>query len=213
MARVVAGDHTVMNHMLFGSLTPVVQNYIQQSQANFMGSLNNIGKQFAETANNLFTRLDQSEAMRLAKAALRTIKVYGVTDIIQPLYTEEKIRTAPTCMIPYIMALPKVTDLYNEGLIDGYGDRYLPNPNPIPMGWDNPYYVNVMNGMENIISVSEDEDEDIIEFTIQWDDDLIVGLPPLMDDEAYEIKNTWDHIRWYIKQRKDITSIYENDIA
>lgn len=210
MARVVIGDRTVMNAMLFGGPPPMLQDYMQQSQQHFLGTLNDVGRQFAETAQHTFAQLDASEAMRLAKAAFRTINVYGLTDIIQPLYTEERIRTAPQCMIPYIMACPEITSLYNEGVIDGYNDRYTPVTKTIPMGWENPYYAQVMNGQ--MILTNEDEEDERVEYTYTLDEDEFKDLNPLESDEAYEILNTWDHIRSYIKQRKDVTSIYESNI-
>lgn len=211
MAQVVVGDREVLDQIMFGSPPPILQQYLASTQQRFMGTLNEIGVQFANTANNLFARLDSSEAMRLARAALRTVEIFGVADVIKEISSLEQLRIAPSTMIPYIMACPELTDLYNEGVIDGYAGRWNPTSYSNLRGWDNPYYAQVMQGQ---MTFTEDEESGnvVYECTSIMEDDFFDDLPALLPEEADDIQTTWDHVRWYIKAKQDLTSVYESEI-
>lgn len=211
MAQVVFGDREVLDQIMFGSPPPMLQQYIASTQQRFMGTLNDIGMQFANTANNLFARLDSSEAMRLARSALRAVEIYGVSDVVQEISSLEKLRIAPSVMIPYIMACPELTDLYNEGVLDAYDGRWTPTSYSHQVGWDNPYYAQVMQGHMEFID-NEETGESQFQCTSIMEDDFFDDLLALLPEEADDVITTWDHIRWYIKQKHDVTSIYESQL-
>lgn len=209
MARVVSGDREVLSQMMFGAPSMALQNYIQQTQQAFMGGLNHIGQQFMNVASNVFTRLDTSEAMQIARAALRQINVYRQHDIIDYLSTVEDIQIAPDIMVPYIMAHPTLSQYYIDGMVDGYHGRYHTPVTAQEVGWDNPYYCQVMNGV--ITEYIDEDGNECAEFVTPLDDRLD-ELPPLLDEEQNMILDTWDQITYHLKQKRDVTSIYDAEI-
>lgn len=218
MAQIVSGDREVFNYMMFGSTDPGFQQYVNQTNNYFGNMFTQVGRQFVDTAKNMFARMESSEAMQLAKAALRRANVYFQEDIIYQMNTVEQLQEAPNCMVKWLMAEPTVRQLYLDNRVEGYGERYE-NKYRNEMDWTLPEYAQVYDGWivtNPVVTVNEETGEEIIEeeeeFNIVFEDEED-WIPEILDEEALMIQSAHHLIAKALKEKRDPTSFYDNYVA
>lgn len=230
MAQIVYGDREVMGHMLFGAPDPYIHQYMNEVNNYFGSKLTDIGRSFVNTASQVFTRMESSEAMRIAKAAMRKLNTFVNRDVIQYIPEIEKLQEAPTSMVRYIMAYPELRDLYHNGRIEGYGERYI-DIYPDLSGWNHPDYQAVYHGWmhtvvepicasvsetdlaDGITEVNQDvvyEEYDVCDIIVHDDDDP--EFINLTDEEAQLIIHAHHLAQDAIDERRDPTSYYDSQI-
>ena len=124
---------------------------------------------------------------RRAKSALRKAVSLGRRDCIRVLEDMGDMQHAPDVMLPWLMAHPRMNTAYRRKEIEGYGDRYHENftfDRPI----DNPYFRKAQNGRWV-------EQEDGCEVAVEyWGTDETEMLPDLLEEEVFDIYESWDKI-------------------
>ncbi len=190
-----AGDVRSFDAMLFPEQSPQTSSYIQSQLNSFSSTLTEIGKQFVESSKALYEKINDSNAIRLAKAAVRMAKGMFHPNMIIPLETLEDVRAAQPMMQRYIMAEPTLREQYHRQLVDGFSDTYA-DVEPKRIGEKHYDYRRVMDGI-----VIDDEEEGWI--ANNYFEDLRGDDRDLDLVEQRAILKTWDIIRMALASEKD----------
>jgi hypothetical protein len=186
--RIITGDPGTLELFAFGEKTQSALNFLEDQAYRLSDSLTNTGKAFMEQGREVFQRYNGSEALRAAKAAIRTVQYCFQTDIIRPLSNIGAMQQAPLSMQRWIMACPDVRELYHQQRCDGYSDTYI-DMEPASIGTDHTDYRKVMSGLI----------QECVEGDVDWkttiyfegdDDDVRLSL-----SEKVDIVSTWDLIK------------------
>lgn len=219
MARLVTGDRSVAGMMMFGAPDPYLMQYLNQVNHHFNSVLTDVGRQFADAARGMFARMESSEALRLARAAMRKVNAFGQIDVIHSVNTIEQLQEAPNAMIPWIMTHPTLRQYHYDNRIDAYGNRYV-DPTPGVIGWVQPEYAAVYGGWLNQVvetkvneTTGEEETEHFVEWSIPLEDEDDPFAPQLLDEEALMIQQAHNIVDMALHENRDPTSYYDNQIV
>lgn len=193
-------DHLIFPQQHYNNL-----NYFRNQVEQFSNTLTDYGRQFIERARDIYISINDSEAIRKAKAVLRYAKgVFNPTHIV-PLESLEDLRAAQPIMQRYIMAQPDIRNLYHSQRCDGYSDTYT-DMHPGKVGDDHYDYRRVM---QDVVQVT---DEGWV--AKSYVEDLLEGDRELDFDEQINILRTWEIIQMFAEAAKaDPTSLFNGEIA
>lgn len=187
--------------LAYGTPHPGTMNYIRQKFETLSTTLTDRGMEFMADARQKWDEFMGSAAMRRARAVKE--KLLGGTFLRNEVQTYSGIgefQSATPLMQNVIMSEPLVRQMFYDQRISGYAGSYV-DPNPGCIGWDDPQYRMVMNGV-----LVDDEEHD-------WHcrivlDDLPEGIAPYAIDQKSTILNTWATARSFIEAgREDITNL------
>lgn len=200
MANVIDGGSAAFDYLLYGERDANLAGYLNQMRDDAMKHLGSGAQQFVQRAKENVERFYTSDAMRLARAAVRKVaSLYGI-DEIYDLATIGQIQHAPPKMIPYVMAEPTLREMYHKQQVSGYGDDYIDTA-PGVVGEGHHEYEQVIDGvfmddpddLENCVATSflHHEPEDLLDHDQQMSIQLV----------------TWNEIRIALaKGKEDPTS-------
>lgn len=213
MAQIVRGDREVFSHMLFGGPDPYLQQYIQETNNHFSTMLTSVGQQFVQNAQNIFSRIESNEALRLARAAMRKVNTYLQEDVIYQMTTIDELQEAPNIMVQWIMAHPQLRQLHKDEVIDAYGNRYI-DVQPGAYKWNHQDYCTIYGGwMEQRTEIITKEDgtqteEHFVEYVTPLEDESDIEV--LLDEEAVMIHQAHVLVDRALAEKRDPTSYYDN---
>lgn len=196
------------DYLLFPEQNFANHQYIQNQFTTFSNTLTDIGRKFIESSKDLYEKVNDSNAVRLAKAALRNAKGLFQPDKIVSIDNVEDLRNAQPVMQRYIMAEPTIRELYHKQQCDGYSDTYA-DIEPDKIGDKHYDYRRVMTG----IIVDEVVDGEDSWVSRNYCDDLLGDDRDLNFDEKIDILKTWDIIKMCVSNNQDPTSIYSNELV
>lgn len=201
--RIIEGGDHVFDALAYGVDRPVeTMTYFQKEINNIGTTLSDAGKGFFSNVKSIYDNINNSEAMRIARAAIQTAATLFLPNTIIPLITIEQFQTAGSIMQRWTMANPLVREKYHAQLIDGYSDSYV-DTQPGVIGRDHYDYRCVMNAV-----IQEDDENDTWSVSY-FPDELIVGDKELSHDEKVDIIKSWDLAEMFIRAGdKDPTSAY-----
>lgn len=208
MAQVISGGEDAFRLMAFGIPAQQTLNYVESQYQQLRQVVGGVANQFIEGAYALYQKQSGEEAIRLAKATLRTASHFFQTNLIRPLPTIGDIQQAPIMMQRWIMADPVTRNLYHQNRIDGYSDSYV-DLTPGVSGEGHKDWEMVMSGrvVENA-TPGDDEPEWISTTYVHGDEE---EDPILTLVEQNDILSTWDLIRtMFGPGKEDPTSVYCN---
>lgn len=188
--------------MLFADRNPMTSSYIEQQLTNFSQTLNDIGRRFVESSREIYEKVNDSNAIRMAKAAIRMAKGMFHPNAIVPLETEQDIRAAHPIMQRYIMVDDVIRARYLAQQIDGYSDTYA-NVDGNAVGRDHYDWRRVNTG---IVKETVDENGEESWTASQFYDDDRPGDIPLEFSEKIDILRTQHLARMFIEAGKDVTN-------
>lgn len=189
------------DYLAFPMQNPNNQVYIQSQLANFSQSLTDIGRKFIETSQAIYEKVNDSNAMRIAKAAVRMAKgMFHPNEIVQ-LNTIEDFRFAQPMMQRFIMAEPSLRELYHRQQVDGYSDTYA-DVEPAFVGVDHYDYRRVTDG---IIEDTVDENGEDTFICRNYFEDLRPDDKELTIEDKSAILSSWELIRMFTQAGKDPT--------
>jgi hypothetical protein len=174
MVMIVQGDTNLFNAMVYGQERhPGTMQYLQNQVNQFTGALTEFGQAFMSGAQNLYDQFNSSEAMRMARAAIRRFDSMFLPDRIQTLNSLGHLQNAPVTMQRWIMANPDIRRLSLGQRIDGYSDTYTdvwPHDGP---GKDHYDYRRMTDGV--LLEVYDEEKGLDGHIAHVWLDDKIEG--------------------------------------
>ena len=201
--RMESGSPETFNYLIYGEKDPRTLNYLENQINSFSNVVTTAGNQFFDDVRSMYEKVNGSEALRVARAAIRQAKAFFNEDVIRPLSNIGDIQTAGLKMQRWIMAEPTLRGMYNQQLVDGYSNTYLDlYSNTVA---DTHYdYRRVMDGV-----IKTDEDgTDCIE---HYFESLVDGDRDLDIDEVADIQGTWETVRALLNSDdRDPTSVWDS---
>jgi hypothetical protein len=123
--NVVEAAPMAFDYLAFPNQSPITALYFQNQLQNFNAALTETGQRFMQGARELYQRINDSTAIRMAKAAIRHAKGMYQPNVIIQIDDIEGFRSATPMMQNYIMAQPDLRDLYHQQRVNGYSDTYI----------------------------------------------------------------------------------------
>lgn len=206
MARVMTGDVSMFSAALYGApQQAVVQNVREHLYA--VGSrLGEMGQSIIQYAEEKIDEAVNSDAYRLANAALRRVASLWDVNEIRALQEYYHVQNAQSVMIPYVMAEPTIRKLYQQGLCEAYGAEYH-DKHKQDIGENHLEWRQVMNGIATIGGDDDTFDWEATTYSDSFDDSV-----PLEFEQQLDILTSWDTIRRAIADGVDPTSRYDANL-
>lgn len=195
MAIVLEGGADHFGALAFGRTSQatlqMLDSYNQRVSQNFQVA----ERQFSDKMRDVFARVDESEAMRLARAVGRKIRNFWSTEDIHPLTNIGMAQHASVTMQRWVMAEPTVRKMYHEQKVEGYVDSYVDVHGQV-YGSNHYDYRRATQGL--IVETPEEGWQ-----AATYMEDLLEGDRELLLDEKADIQATWEFIRGALKRKKD----------
>ncbi len=198
------------NQLVYPEQNPSLQGYFYNQVHQINQTLTDFGQQFMAANRALYEKINDSEAIRIARMALRYAKGLVHPNSIVALVDLESLKAASLVNQRFIMASPVVRDLYHRQLIDGYSDTYE-DLSPGKIGDAHYDYRRVMH---SVVQDTKDEHGEYEWVAKQYYEELIQGDRVLSATEKFDILKTWDVIDLFLKSgQEDPTSIFSTKIG
>lgn len=146
---------------LQGSFAPMGQQALQAMQQVQMAQLQQLQQlgmhsavEIVQGSMERFHDFAFGETARKIEAIRNKAGALFMANEIMPITEVGVMQNAPLDMVQYIMAVPEIAQMHNNGELNGYSGRW-DNPQPNYFAEDNHAYRNMMNGM--IQRVEEDD--------------------------------------------------------
>lgn len=203
--EVCYGGTEEFNALCYGQKNPGTMQYLERQVENISNTLTSAGQAWFADSQQLWDRFNGSDALRLARAAVRKAGSLFQDDAIRSLWKIGEIQNAPLTMQRWIMAEPTVRKMYQEQRCDGYSGTYL-DMYPGTIGESNYDYRRVMQGMVTIDGEGQEK-------TMFYLDELAVGDRELYLDEKIDIINSWEIVASLMKYgQDDVTSVFNSKL-
>ena len=203
--RIVYGGDVAFDSLVYGSESnPANTAYFQPQIENISNTLTDVGRSFYANTQQLYNDVNNSEVMRIARAAVRSAKTLFQPNEVISIFDIANMQTAQPVMQRWIMANPVVRELYHKQQCDGYSESYV-DLAPRDIGESHYDYRRVMNGI-----VQDDTENDEEWFVKFYPDDLVEGDTELNHDQRVDILSSWSIAEMFIKAGdRDPTSVYD----
>lgn len=200
MANVIDGGSAAFDYLLYGERDQGLANYLQQLSSDAMQHLGSNAQQFVQKARDGVERFYTSDAMRLARAAVRKVaSLYGL-DEVYPLTNIGELQHAPAKMIPFVMAEPTLRAMYHAQRVEGYGEDYVDNQ-PGAVGDGHTDYDRVVDGV--FLEPEGDSEDWVSTSNLHLDDEQLLDH----DQQMGIMLTTWEQVRIALaKGKEDPTS-------
>jgi len=206
MARIMTGDAAVFSAALYGAPQTSVVNNVREHLYAVGARLGEMGQSIVQYAEEKIDEAVNSDAYRLANAALRRVASLWDVNEIRALQEYYQVQNAQPVMIPYVMAEPTIRKLYQQGLCEAYGNEYH-DPYKNDIGENHIDWRRVMNGIATIGGENDSFDWEATTYSDSNDEAV-----PLEFDQQLDILTTWETVRSAIAQGIDPTSRYDADL-
>lgn len=208
MINVVYGGADAFNALAYGvDQHPANTQYFQRQIESISNTLTDVGQSFFANTQQLYNQVNNSEVMRIARAAVRTAKSLFQPNQILSIFDMASMQNAPLVMQRWIMANPTVRELYHKQQIDGYSDSYV-DVSPGIIGEQHYDYRRVMTGIVQDVEGTEGEEDSWK--VCYYPDELHEGDKELTHDERVDILSTWSIVEMFVAAGKsDPTSPWD----
>jgi hypothetical protein len=205
MINLIYNHDNAFDAIVYGEQHPANLEFFRQQTRGLSETLTDAGRNFFSNVQQLHEQFNGSEAIRLAKAAVRASKSLFKPNIVSGIFDMGEMQQAQPIMQRFIMANPVVRQMYHDQRCDGYGDTYV-DMQPNKIGEDHYDYRRVMHGM-----VQESQEYD---WTATFHmDELHDGDKHLTMDEQVDILQTWEIVEMFLaKGDEDPTSPFNNSL-
>lgn len=201
--NVIEAAPMAFDYLAFPNQSPATALYFQNQLQNFSAALTETGQRFMQGARELYERIHDNTAVRMAKAAIRHAKGMYQPNVIIQIDDIEGFRSATPMMQNYIMAQPDLRDLYHQQRVNGYSDTYI-DIDPKQNRDNHYYYRRVMDGVVQDTEV----DGEYQWVAKQYCDELMEGHTDLTTEERSSILLSWDKIQLLLAEERDPTDIF-----
>lgn len=192
--QIVYGGDASFNALVSGEQHPANAGFFQRQLESVSNNLTEVGRQLFANAKDIYEQFNGSEAMRIARDALRSVKSVFIQNRIQFLSEIESLQNAPFVMQRWVMANPVIRQAYHNQQCDGYSESYV-DVFPKNIGENHYDYRRVMDGV-----VIETEDSWRVKF---YPDEIHHGDKELDHDQKVLILNTWSIGEMFMSKLKE----------
>jgi hypothetical protein len=187
VVKFVTGGTAEFNLLAFGEPSPTTLSFIEE-RANYIShNLTDTARALFEGSKQVFESIHGSEAMRKARAALRTVTGLFQQDQIRMLWHVPELQNASLIMQRWLMAEETMRRAYHAQQCDGYHGSYV-DMNPGMVGRDHYDYRLIYDGV--VISTEEEPFK-----VTHYFDDILEGDRKLRPEEKIDIMISHDAIR------------------
>lgn len=202
MPTFIEGGIEMFDALVYSDPHPNTAAFIEHQLYNPTAALTDTGQAFMQRAHDLWEQFNGSEAMRLARAAVRHVQGHWERDVIRPLTQIGDLQTAKLEMQRWLMAEPLTRSRYHKQQCEGFAGSYV-DINPGFVGPEHYDYRRVMNG------IVVDTDDGWV--THEYIEDLNDGDRELHADEQFDILRSWQAINNAMQlEDEDPTSPYNS---
>jgi hypothetical protein len=191
----IEGGALAFNELAYAPRDQSTVQYLKESAMNLSQNLTDAGRQFITNTRDQWSHFFGDNALRAARAAVRTVQTMWDADVIKQLTTIAHMQHAPVVMQRYIMADPTIRKMFLAQQLDGYSDTYQ-NIHGNAIGPDHYDYRRLNNGL-----IEEREDGGWESWT--YFEDLLEGDHELRFDEQMDLKDSISNIIREIRKRRD----------
>lgn len=187
----------------FGVPTQANLNFLEERLTHFSSAMSEAGEAFIQRGLQVFEKYGGSEAIRLAKAAVRSVQHAFDGDVVRGLTTIGQIQQAGQKMQRWIMACPEVRQMFHRQQCDGYSNSYV-DVAPDSVGKEHYDWRRVNTGI--VVETPDDPDYEWSNmcYLDESADDVELSLQEKMD-----VLSTWDIIKtMMVPGKEDPTSPY-----
>lgn len=208
MVTFVTGGESEFDLLAFGEANPETLRFIEQRSASMSTGLTDIARNLFASTKQLFHDVHGSEAMRKARAALRSVAGLFQANSIIPMWELSQFQQASLANQRWIMAEPTVRKAYHRQQCDGYNGSYV-DMEPGMIGRDQYDWRLVNDGM---VKEAEEGEED--EFALTWYfDEIKEGDRQLHTEEKVDIRGSFALVKAIMQAgEKDPTSILNESL-
>lgn len=206
MVKIVQGGSAEFNLLAFGETNPTTLQYIEHRSNTFSNNLTDTARDLFQTTKLMFEQIHGSEAMRKARAAIRSVTGLFQQDTVRPMCTIQEFQQAALTMQRWIMAEPTVRAAYHAQQCDGYTGSYV-DMAPGMVGRDHYDFRLVNDGV-----LHEEDDGEDFKVTFFFDE-IMDGDRLLRPEEKVDILSSWEAVRAAMKAGgSDPTSILDDQL-
>lgn len=195
MAMYIEGGTLAFNELAYAPRDQNTIEYLKDQAMNLSQNLTDSGRLFMDTAREKWAHFFGDNALRAARAAVRTVQTMWDADVIKQLTTIAQMQHAPIVMQRYIMADPTIRTMFLRQQLDGYSDTYQ-NIHGNVIGHEHYDYRRLNNGI-----VEERDDGGWEAWT--FFEELLEGDHELRFDEQMDLKDSISNIIREIRKRRD----------
>lgn len=195
MARYIEGGALAFNELAYAPRDQSTIEYLKDQAMNLSQNLTDAGRQFMTNTREQWSHFFGDNALRAARAAVRTVQTMWDADVIKQLTTIAQMQHAPVVMQRYIMADPTIRKMFLAQQIDGYSDSYQ-NIHGNDIGHAHYDHRRLMNGI-----VVDNDEGDWVAWT--FFDELLEGDHELQFDQQMDLIDSCSNIIREIRKRRD----------
>lgn len=119
MAMYIEGGALAFNELVYAPRDPGTVQYLKDSAAQVSQNLTDTGRMFMDTAREKWQHFFGDNALRAARAAVRSVQTMWDADVIRVLSSIAQMQHAPVVMQRYIMADPTIRTMFLAQQLDG----------------------------------------------------------------------------------------------
>jgi hypothetical protein len=198
--RTIQGDTSTLAAILYpppdNSLLEYLNNNIQYA----VDKLGDISSGFIDNVTNIYNRYNSASVLQAGKQLLYSTGIHLNQNVIIPVAYND-LPNANIMMQSYILEQPRLRELYNKNMVDGYSDTYL-DPEPDVTDGYRTKYTRTMDGVLQF----EEEDEQLGYVKYYSDDEV---SPDLDIYDKISILDTWHNVALAIAADVDPTTLEE----
>jgi hypothetical protein len=200
---IVEGSVAEFDAMVYGQKHPGTLQFLSNQVASLQQSasqyLTDAGKNFFANAADIYERFNGSEALRVARAAMRKVSHIFQSDEIKPLRNISEIQQAPLKMQRWIMAEPTIRQAWLDQRCDGYSGSYVDMHGGV-IGVEHSDWRHVMSGI--VEDIVDDDGESNWKTTIYLDE-VPAGDVELQLGDKTDVLTAWDLVKMYRQLGKE----------
>lgn len=187
--KVIVGSSNELNYMSGMGINNDTLGYFRDNYQKVSNYLGNTASAFSSSVKNIFTEHLSADAIDRAKRAISKLDLgAGFNDNV--IHYVSDPRLANGVMLNYIMANPRVDDLFRRNVIDGYSSTTYQHSG-IPLE-HRPEYQQVIDGVI--------DDDGSFEFYFDTDNTWL----SLHEQQA--VRRTWDEVSLLLNNDEDPTA-------
>lgn len=182
-------------------------NFLEERLTHYSNTMQEAGEAFLKRGMEVFNRYGGSDAIRMAKAAVRSVQHAFDKDVVRELRTIGQVQQAGQNMQRWIMANPDIRAMFHQQRCDGYSNSYV-DVAPDSIEKDHYDWRLINTGIVEETPDDPDYEFSAINYLDESADDVLLTL-----EEKLEIKSTWDFVsKMMLPGKEDPTSPYCNKL-
>lgn len=212
MAQFIDGGNLMFKSLMYGRPHPGTMQFLETQAQSMSSALTDAGSRFMETARDMYSHLESSNAIRAMRAAGRAVRSLWQLDEIRELIDVGQLQHAPLSMQRWIMAEPTTRGLFQKQRLDGYSETYT-DLFPGTIGEEHYDYRRVMDGVV-VVDAEPDERGEHGWTATTYLEELLSDEDDLMPAEQQDILATWGRqIAAAQRKKEDFTSKFNADMG